>query len=94
MDRLRNVVFSFYREDLQIKCLLAPLLLCEITRSWGTIRIECVDLYHLEQVSELLDYLKPPFLLLKLGQKISLRAPGLSQRIYSLEETSPTDLVY
>ena len=48
MDRLRRLVFSFYREDPEIEAELEPLRDCRMSRSWGTIRVECVDAGHLE----------------------------------------------
>ena len=54
MDRLRRLVFSFYREDPEIEAELEPLRDCRMSRSWGTIRIECVDAQHLEEVLSLI----------------------------------------
>ena len=39
MDRLQQLIFSFYREDPQIEALLEPLRRCQMRRSWGSIRI-------------------------------------------------------
>ena len=43
MDRLQQLIFSFYREDPLMEELLEPLRDCRMRRSWGSIRIECVD---------------------------------------------------
>jgi hypothetical protein len=53
-------------------------------RSWGSIRIECVDADHLEQVSGLLGQLRLPLAALGLGRQIVLRVPGSLQRSYPM----------
>jgi len=67
MDRLQQLIFSFYREDPRMEELLEPLRDCRMRRSWGSIRIECVDADHLEQVSGLLGHLRLPLAALGLG---------------------------
>ena len=53
-----------------------------MSRSWGTIRIECVDAQHLEEVSALLSHLRRPLVAMGLGRQIILRVPGRPQRCY------------
>jgi len=84
MDRLQQLIFSFYREDPRIETLLEPLRSCRMRRSWGSIRIDCVDAAHLEQVSGLLTHLRLPLAALGLGRQIVLRVPGEVQRTYPM----------
>ena len=84
MDRLQQLIFSFYREDPGMEELLEPLRSCRMRRSWGSIRIECVDAAHLEQVSGLLMHLRLPLAALGLGRQIVLRVPGTLQRTYPM----------
>ena len=84
MDRLQRLIFSFYREDPRMEGLLEPLRTCRMRRSWGSIRIECLDAAHLEQVSGLLMYLRLPLAALGLGRQIVLRVPGSMQRTYPM----------
>ena len=84
MDRLQQLIFSFYREDQHMEELLEPLRDCRIRRSWGSIRFECVDAVHLEQVSDLLMHLRLPLAALGLGRQIVLRVPGSLQRTYPM----------
>ena len=93
MDRLQKLVFSFYRENQFIQQELEPLLYCRMSRSWGTIRIECLDVEHLEIVSDLLGYIRQPLAALGLGRKIALRAPGYIQRIYPVNVPFHIDLL-
>ena len=37
MDRLQQLIFSFYREDPRVEELLEPLRDCRMRRSWGSI---------------------------------------------------------
>ena len=67
MDRLQRLIFSFYREEPAIQQLLQPLSGCRMRRSWGSVRIECLDDAHLEEVSALLGYLRAPLAALGLG---------------------------
>ena len=69
MDRLQQLIFSFYREDLEVQDRLEPLRSCRIRRSWGSIRIDCVDDAHLEELS---------------GLVADLRVPGARQRAYPM----------
>ena len=64
--------------------LLEPLRTCRMRRSWGSIRIECLDAAHLEQVSGLLMHLRLPLAALGLGRQIVLRVPGSMQRTYPM----------
>ena len=84
MDRLQQLIFSFYREDPLMEELLEPLRDCRMRRSWGSIRIECVDAAHLEQMSGLLVHLRLPLAALGLGRQIVLRGPGSLQRSYPM----------
>ena len=91
MDRLQQLIFSFYREDAKIEALLEPLRRCQMRRSWGSIRIECADVEHLERVSSLLVHLRLPLSALGLGRQIVLRVPGSLQRTYPMHVTFPSD---
>ncbi len=93
MDRLQLLVFSFYREEDWIKAQLEPLKYCQFTRSWGSIRIECLDEEHLQEISQLLEYLKLPFEALGLGQQIVLRVKGRLQKTYPMHVSFHTDLL-
>ena len=84
MDRLQQLIFSFYREDPLMEELLEPLRDCRMRRSWGSIRIECVDAAHLEQMSGLLVHLRLPLAALGRGRQIVLRVPGSLQRSYPM----------
>ena len=84
MDRMQRLIFSFYREDPRMEGLLEPLRTCRMRRSWGSIRIECLDAAHLEQVSGLLMHLRLPLAALGLGRQIVLRVPGSMQRTYPM----------
>ncbi len=93
MDRFQQLVFSFYRENQAIEEELEPLRYCRMTRSWGAIRVECLDGEHLEVVTSLLDYLRPPLAALGLGRNIVFRAPGSLQRSYPINVPFHSDLV-
>ena len=84
MDRLQLLIFSFYREDPRLEERLEPLRDCRMRRSWGSIRIDCHDLDHLEEISGLLEYLRLPLAALGLGRQIVLRVPGSRQRSYPM----------
>ena len=91
MDRLQQLIFSFYREDPRVEELLEPLRDCSMRRSWGSIRIECLDMAHLEEVSDLLTYLRMPLAALGLGRQIVLRVPGSRQRSYPMHVPFTSD---
>ena len=93
MDRLRRLVFSFYREDPEIEAELEPLRDCRMSRSWGSIRIDCIDRQHLEEVSGLMAHLRRPLLAMGLGRQIVLRVPGRPQRTYPMQVPFHSDLL-
>jgi len=93
MEKLKLLVFSFYREDHQVKKLLHPLHSCRMTREWDIIRIECIDSHHFSLVRQLLIYLVQPFSLLGLGKKIILVVPGLCQHVYPINVGPHIDLL-
>ena len=64
-----------------------------MTRSWGSLRIECVDEEHLEAVSALLPHLRLPLAALGLGRQIVLRVPGSLQRTYPMHVPFHSDLL-
>lgn len=84
MDRLQQLIFSFYREDPELQDRLEPLRSCRMRRSWGSIRVECADAAHLELVSGLLGHLRLPLAALGLGRQIVLQVPGGRQRSYPM----------
>jgi len=93
MDRLKSLVFSFYREDPDIQAVLEPLRTCRISRSWCCIRVECVDANHMEGVSGLLTHLRRPLSAMGLGRQIVLRVPGRPQRAYPMQVPFHSDLL-
>ncbi len=92
MDRLKHLVFSFYREEARVKELLKPLHSCRFSRQGDSIHVECNNVEHLEEVEGLLMYLKEPFCFLALGRRIIFQVPGLIQHSHPLKNTSCKDL--
>ena len=93
MDRLQRLVWSFYREEPQLEAQLEPLRDCKLSRSWGSIRVECVDARHLEEVSALLALLRRPLASMGLGRQIVLKVPGSLQRTYPMHVPFHSDLL-
>ena len=91
MDRLQHLIFSFYREDPELQDRLEPLRSCRMRRSWGSIRIECIDDAHLEELSGLVADLRLPLAALGMGRQIVLRVPGSRQRAYPMHVPFHTD---
>ena len=91
MDRLQRLIFSYYREEPALQQLLQPLHSCRMRRSWGSVRIECRDDGHLEDVSALLGYVREPLAALDLGRQIVLRGSGSRQRSYPMHVPFPSD---
>ena len=84
MDRLKVLVFSFYREDEKIRLLLTPLHSTRMSREMGNIHIECLDARHLDEVIPLANYLKTPIELLKLGRNIVFQSVNCPNWKYSI----------
>ena len=72
---------------------MEPLRDCKLSRSWGSIRVECVDARHLEEVSALLALLRRPLAAMGLGRQIVLKVPGSLQRTYPMHVPFHSDLL-
>jgi hypothetical protein len=93
MDRVSVAIFSFYREDPELARRLDPLLACRLSRSWGTLRIECRDLPHREMVNGLIELLRPPLQALQLARQISLQVAGQEPLTYPVTVPLPSSLL-
>lgn len=93
MDRVSVALFSFYREDPELARRLDPLLACRLSRSWGTLRIECRDLPHREMVNGLIELLRPPLQALQLARQISLLVAGREPLTYPVTVPLPSSLL-
>ena len=91
MDRLQQLIFSFYREDPELQERLETLRSCRMRRRWGSIRIECIDDVHLEELSGLVTDLRLPLAALGMGRQIVLRVPGSRLRAYPMHVPFHTD---
>ena len=76
MDRALLAVYSFYREDPELLRGLDPLWACRVSRSWGSLRIECRDRVHRTVVCGVVDLLRPPLEALGLVREIRLLVMG------------------
>ncbi len=85
MDRLKTLIFSFYREEFTVQASLAPLVATKMTRVMGTICIECLDFRHLELVLPLAKYLQEPIALLQLSRNIIFYSSDFPDCKYSIE---------
>ncbi len=88
MDKLKDLVFSFYREEPQIIEKLHPLTSCTLSRHWDSIYIDCLNAYHFVQVGKILNFLSPPFALLGFAKQLILRLPDSKVQTFSLEDFS------
>ncbi len=93
MDRLQRLVWSYYREEPDLAARLEPLRDCRLSRSWGSIRVECMNARHLEDVSALVTLLRRPLLAMGLGRQIVLRVPGSLQRTYPMHVPFTSDML-
>ena len=84
MDRFSKLVFSFYREEIEILKEIEPLHSCRMSKSWATIFIDCKDKKKFYEIDGIMDHLKQPFFLIGLCREIVLRARGLKDRRYVL----------
>ncbi|MFO7627980.1 MAG: hypothetical protein R6W06_00390 [Prochlorococcaceae cyanobacterium] len=92
-DRIMRMLLSFYREESALWPQLEPLHHCRFCRSWGVLRISCLDREHREEVNALLDLLRPPVLSLRLARQIMLLAPGLEPLTYPARVPITEDLL-
>ena len=92
MDRLKTLIFSYYREDYRIKTILRPLESTFIQRKKRLILIECSSLKHFEQVAVLLKYLCEPLSALAIAREIVLYVPGVIERTYPITLSFHSDM--
>ncbi len=93
MDRFQVLIFSFYREDLDVEIALVPLLSNKISRVMGTINIECSDPDYFSRIILIANkYLKSPISLMKFGKHIVIYCSGSTHLKYSVPAESDKNL--
>jgi hypothetical protein len=72
LPQLTQLIFSYYRENPRELGALQPLVLCKLSRRWGTFFITCPTLDTYVALLHAQDILKEPLAQLRLAKKVRL----------------------
>jgi hypothetical protein len=77
LPQLTHLIFNYYRENPEELRALQPLVLCKLSRRWGTFIITCPNSEVLAAISDAQDILREPLMQLRLAKKVRL---GINNR--------------
>lgn len=80
--QLARLILDFYREDPGPYGTVLPLVSCEISRRWGTLRINCGDSQTAEHLIQAIDSLREPIAQLRLARRLQIRVKGGTAQIF------------
>jgi hypothetical protein len=72
LPQLTHLIFNYYRENPRELRALQPLLLCKLSRRWGTFIITCPTLDAYMALLHVQDILREPLAQLRLAKKVRL----------------------
>jgi hypothetical protein len=72
LPQLTHLIFNYYRENLEEYGALQPLLLCKLSRRWGTFTITCPNSETYTALLNVQKTLKEPLLQLRLAKKVRI----------------------
>ncbi len=85
-SQLCQLIFDYYRETPSDLWQLQPLTQCQISRAWGTVRINCPDVATLEAVKAIYPLWQEPWNLLRVSRKVRLLVNGQLDCTLNLSE--------
>jgi hypothetical protein len=80
--QLARLILDFYREDPELYDHILPLVSCNISRRWGTLRISCSDSQTAERLIRSIDSLREPIAQLRLARRLQIRVQGGLAQIF------------
>ncbi|MDS3860543.1 hypothetical protein RIF25_06935 [Thermosynechococcaceae cyanobacterium BACA0444] len=83
-SQLCQLIFDYYRESPTDLLQLQPLMHCQISRAWGTLRINCPDASTLARVKQIFPLWQDPLSLLRVSKKVKLQVNGQLDSILPL----------
>jgi len=84
ISQLCQLIFDYYRESPTDLLQLQPLMHCQISRAWGTLRINCPDSATLAAVKQIFPLWQEPLSLLRVSKKVKLQINGQMESILPL----------
>jgi hypothetical protein len=79
LQQLTHLIFNYYRENPEELKALQPLLLCKLSRRWGTFVVACPNPDLFMAVSGVQDILSEPLMQLRLAKKVRLSIDNRSK---------------
>jgi hypothetical protein len=80
--QLARLILDFYREDPGPYGKILPLVSCDISRRWGTLRISCSDAQTAEHLIQEIDRLREPIAQLRLARRLQIRVKGELAQVF------------
>ena len=79
LSQLAHLVFNYYRENSQEYQALEPLLLCELSRWWGTLTVTCPDPEIYSLVLKVQETLKEPIQQMRVAKRVRIHVANQTE---------------
>lgn len=80
--QLTSLILGFYREDPDQYRAVAILRHCQLSRRWGTLRINCADPQTAEDLIRAIEFIREPVAKLRLARRLKILVNGAYTRIF------------
>jgi hypothetical protein len=91
LPQLTHLIFNYYREDPKELRALQTLVLCKLSRRWGTFMISCPTLDAYMALLRVQDILREPLAQLRLAKKVRIGIDHHSEvQVFSIAPAKST----
>ncbi len=77
--QLTSLILGFYREDPDQYRAIATLQSCQLSRRWGTLRINCTDARTAEDLIRGIGFIREPVAKLRLARRLKIIVDGAAR---------------
>jgi hypothetical protein len=77
--QLTSLILGFYREDPDQYRAIATLQSCQLSRRWGTLRINCADARTAEDLVRGIGFIREPVAKLRLARRLKIVVHGAAR---------------
>lgn len=80
--QLTSLILGFYREDPEQYRAISTLQACQLSRRWGTLRINCADIRTAEDLIRGIEFIREPVAKLRLARRLKIVIDGAYTRVF------------
>ncbi len=82
--QLTSLILGFYREDPEQYRAISTLQHCQLSRRWGTLRINCTDARTAEDLIRGIEFIREPVAKLRLARRLKILVNGAYSRVFPI----------